>query len=97
MRMLKEEKHSEVEAELSKLPLGKDWLRPDVKVTYTPVVGESSSDDDNEDDSSSDDMDVDKDESEKQLRQSSRFTRSSTKTSNFVEPEPGWTTVRTKK
>ncbi|XP_039970903.1 pre-rRNA-processing protein TSR2 homolog [Bactrocera neohumeralis] len=88
-----------IESELSKLPQGKDWLRPDVKIVYTPVAGEdSSSDEDDESGDSEDGMDVDDDDSD--LASCSRVTRSQTRRKQqeeFVEPEPGWTTVRTRR
>ncbi|XP_030376434.1 pre-rRNA-processing protein TSR2 homolog [Scaptodrosophila lebanonensis] len=87
--------YAQIETELSKLPQGKDWLRPDVKITYTPVAGDSSSDEDMDEDD--DDMEDD-DESEEEAASSSRVTRSQTRkkqAEEFVEPEEGWTTVRT--
>lgn len=96
-QMSLEGKYAEIELELAKIPQGKDWLRPDVKITYTPIEGDSSSEDgsDSEDD---DDMDVDGMTDEPST--SSRVTRSqaSRKTKDeFVEPEDGWTTVRTRR
>ncbi|XP_011189631.1 pre-rRNA-processing protein TSR2 homolog [Zeugodacus cucurbitae] len=91
--------YAQIESELSKLPQGKDWLRPDVKIVYTPVAGEdSSSDEDDESGDSDDGMEVDEDDSD--LASCSRVTRSQTRRKQqeeFVEPEPGWTTVRTKR
>ncbi|XP_073814945.1 pre-rRNA-processing protein TSR2 homolog [Musca autumnalis] len=86
----------EIEAELSKLPQGKDWLRNDVKITYTPIDGDSSSEDAGSDSSSDDDdeMDIDGPSSS-----NTRTTRSQArkKEDDFVEPEEGWTTVRNKR
>lgn len=66
---------------------------------YTPVVGEdSSSDEDDETGDSEDGMEVDGDDSD--LASCSRVTRSQTRKKQqeeFVEPEPGWTTVHTKR
>lgn len=91
--------YAQIESELSKLPQGKDWLRPDVKIVYTPVAGEdSSSDEDDESGDSEDGMEVDEEDSD--LASCSRVTRSQTRKKQeeeFVEPEPGWTTVRTRR
>lgn len=91
--MCLEGKYAEIETELLKLPQSKEWLRPDVKIVYTPLPNDSSSDD--EDGSDTDDgMDIDEDEEEN--ASCSRVTRSQTrkKQDDFVEPEEGWTTVR---
>ncbi|XP_017102114.2 pre-rRNA-processing protein TSR2 homolog [Drosophila bipectinata] len=86
-----------IEAELSKLPAGKEWLRPDVKIAYTPIDGDSSSDEDMDDD---DDEDTGMEEVDEEAPTTSgRVTRSQTrkqKAEDFVEPEEGWTTVRRK-
>ncbi|XP_023164506.1 uncharacterized protein LOC111595157 [Drosophila hydei] len=93
--------YPQIELELSKLPQGKVWLRPDVKITYTPIDGDSSSDedDDMEDENTDDPMnDGDSDEDEA-ATSSGRVTRSQTRkqqAEQFVEPEEGWTTVRRK-
>lgn len=91
--------YPEIELELSKLPQGKDWLRPDVKITYTPIAGDSSSDEDDDVDTDEQDgMEMDEDEDEQPG--SSRMTRSQTRKKQqeeFVEPDAGWTTVRTKR
>uniref|UniRef100_W8BNV3 Pre-rRNA-processing protein TSR2 homolog n=1 Tax=Ceratitis capitata TaxID=7213 RepID=W8BNV3_CERCA len=89
----------QIESELSKLPQGKEWLRPDVKIVYTPIAGEDSSSDENDASGDSDNgMDVDESE-ESDVASCSRVTRSQTrkKEEEFVEPEPGWTTVRTRR
>ena len=91
-----EGKYAEIETELSKLPQGKDWLRPDVKITYTPIDEDSSCDEDGTD-GSEDDMDLDEDDEQPSF---SRVTRSQTQKKEqdgFVEPEEGWTTVRTRR
>ena len=89
--------YAEIEAELLKLPQGKEWLRPDVKITYTPLANDSSDEDGDDDGSGSDDGDMDIDEDEQNEGAScSRLTRSQTrkKAEQFIEPEDGWTTVR---
>ena len=89
-------KYAEIETELAHLPQGKDWLRPDVKIVYTPIAGEDSSDD--EEASADEDMEMDENDEEAEPT-SSRVTRSQTRKKadeEFVEPEPGWTTVRRK-
>lgn len=92
--------YPQIETELSKLPQGKDWLRPDVKITYTPVEGDSSSDEDMDEDDDDDAMNGDESEEEQVATTSSgRVTRSQTRkqqAEQFVEPEDGWTTVRRK-
>lgn len=92
--------YPQIETELSKLPQGKDWLRPDVKITYTPVEGDSSSDEDMDEDNDDDAMNGDESEEEQAATTSSgRVTRSQTRkqqAEQFVEPEDGWTTVRRK-
>lgn len=92
--------YAEIEQELSKLPQGKEWLRPDVKVTYTPIEGDSSSEDgsDSGDDEDDDMMDVEGDMDDEQAS-GSRVTRSQTRKQkdDFVEPEEGWTTVRSRR
>ena len=82
----------QIETELLKLPQGKEWLRPDVKITYTPLDNDSS---DEDDDSGSDDMEIDDEDGDNEAS-CSRITRSQTrkKQDEFVEPEDGWTTVR---
>ncbi|XP_067633696.1 pre-rRNA-processing protein TSR2 homolog [Eurosta solidaginis] len=88
---------AQIEDELSKLPQSKEWLRPDVKIVYTPIVGEDSSSDENEESSDSDNgMDID-DAADSDIATCSRVTRSKARSQEqgFVEPEPGWTTVRT--
>ncbi|KAH8358991.1 hypothetical protein KR093_003666 [Drosophila rubida] len=96
-QMARASQYPQIEAELSKLPQGKDWLRPDVKITYTPIEGDSSSDEDMDED---DDDAMNGDESEEEAGTSSgRITRSQTRkqqAEQFVEPEEGWTTVRRK-
>ncbi|XP_037808408.1 pre-rRNA-processing protein TSR2 homolog [Lucilia sericata] len=92
--------YAEIELELNKLPQGKEWLRPDVKVTYTPIEGDSSSEDGSDSDDNDDDdmMDVEGDVDEEQAS-GSRVTRSQSRKQkdDFVEPEEGWTTVRTRR
>ncbi|XP_054744576.1 pre-rRNA-processing protein TSR2 homolog [Anastrepha obliqua] len=86
-----------IENELSKLPKSKEWLRPDVKIVYTPIAGEDSSSDEEDGSGDSEDgMDIDDDEDNASC---SRVTRSQTrrKQEEFVEPEDGWTTVRSKR
>ncbi|XP_017038148.1 pre-rRNA-processing protein TSR2 homolog [Drosophila kikkawai] len=97
-QLAQQNQYPQIEAELSKLPAGKEWLRPDVKITYTPVEGDSSSDDD-DDDMEDDDEDEDDDMEEEAPSSSGRMTRSQArkqKAEEFVEPEDGWTTVRRK-
>ncbi|KAH8308176.1 hypothetical protein KR059_007566 [Drosophila kikkawai] len=97
-QLAQQNQYPQIEAELSKLPAGKEWLRPDVKITYTPVEGDSSSDDD-DDDMEDDDEDEDDDMEEESPSTSGRMTRSQVrkqKAEEFVEPEDGWTTVRRK-
>lgn len=86
--------YAEIEIELNKLPQCKTWLRPDVKITYTPIPGDSSSENGSESEES-DMMDVEDEEQPS----SSRITRSQARKQmdDFVEPEDGWTTVRNKK
>lgn len=87
--------YAEIEIELSKLPSGKEWLRPDIKITYTAIPGESSSEDGSESEDS-DTMDIEDDGKPS----SSRMTRSQVRKQmedDFVEPEDGWTTVRNKR
>lgn len=86
--------YAEIEAELNRLPQGKEWLRNDVKITYTPIDGESSSEDDGSD-SSGDEMDVE----EQPSSSSKRTTRAQARKEedDFVEPEEGWTTVRNRR
>ncbi|EDW67008.1 pre-rRNA-processing protein TSR2 homolog [Drosophila virilis] len=93
--------YPQIETELSKLPQGKDWLRPDVKITYTPIEGDSSSDEDMDDDEedADDDMNAAESDEDAVATSSGRVTRSQTRkqqTESFVEPEEGWTTVRRK-
>lgn len=88
--------YAEIETELKKLPQNKDWLRTDVKIDIAPPGDDSSSEDDEgSSDNDEDGMDVD------QPSGSSRATRSQTRQQqqedSFEEPEPGWTTVRSKK
>ncbi|BFF88748.1 uncharacterized protein DMAD_07673 [Drosophila madeirensis] len=97
-QMAQQNQYPDIEAELSKLPPGKEWLRPDVKVTYTPVDGDSSSDE-NMDEDVDDDDEMYESEEENAPSVSGRLTRSQTRMQNaeeFVEPEDGWTTVRRK-
>jgi len=98
-KLLAQQNHyPQIEAELSKLPAGKEWLRPDVKITYTPIEGDSSSDEDMDDDDEEDDDEMGQDE-EDAPSSSGRMTRSQTRkqqAQEFVEPEDGWTTVRRK-
>ncbi|XP_017874249.1 PREDICTED: uncharacterized protein LOC108621452 isoform X2 [Drosophila arizonae] len=92
--------YPQIEMELSKLPQGKDWLRPDVKITYTPIDDDSSSDEDMEDDDESAEDPMNAADSDEEAGTSSgRVTRSQTRkqqAEQFVEPEEGWTTVRRK-
>lgn len=91
--------YPQIEAELNKLPQGKDWLRPDVKITYTPIDGDSSSDDDMDEDDDDVAMNGDDSDEEEAATSSGRVTRSQTRkqqAEQFVEPEEGWTTVRRK-
>lgn len=84
--------YEQIEAELSKLPQGQEWLRKDVKMTYTPIAGESSSDEDSEESSGDEEgMDVDGPSTSNRI-----VTRSQGRNQEeeFVEPEEGWTTVR---
>ncbi|KAH8247390.1 hypothetical protein KR038_003413 [Drosophila bunnanda] len=97
-QLAQQNQYPQIEAELSKLPAGKEWLRPDVKITYTPVEGDSSSDDD-DDDMEDDDEDEDDEMEDEAPTTSGRMTRSQArkqKAEEFVEPEEGWTTVRRK-
>lgn len=96
LRLCKEEKFAEIEAELNRLPQKPDWLRTDCKINYIPVKeDDDSSSSDADDGTSSDEMDVDmEDESESGAGSSNR--RRNKKEDNFVEPEEGWTTVRRK-
>ncbi|KAH8312133.1 hypothetical protein KR044_009512 [Drosophila immigrans] len=90
--------YPQIEAELSKLPQGKDWLRTDVKITYTPIDGDSSSDEDMDEDED-DAMNGGESDEEEAATSSGRVTRSQTRrqqAEQFVEPEEGWTTVRRK-
>ncbi|XP_061399575.1 pre-rRNA-processing protein TSR2 homolog [Musca vetustissima] len=87
--------YAEIEAELNRLPQGKEWLRKDVKITYTPIDGDSSSEDDDSDSTDEEnEMEVDEPSSS-----SKRTTRSQARKQedDFVEPEEGWTTVRNKR
>ncbi|KAH8383607.1 hypothetical protein KR009_009596 [Drosophila setifemur] len=87
-----------IETELSKLPAGKEWLRPDVKITYTPIEGDSSSSDEDMDEDGEDE-DMEEEDQEDAPTSSGRVTRSQArkqKAEEFVEPEDGWTTVRRK-
>ncbi|XP_055906435.1 pre-rRNA-processing protein TSR2 homolog [Eupeodes corollae] len=86
LQMCKDEKYPEIEAEFQRLPPGKEWLRGEVKIM--PVSDNDSSTDE---DTSDCEMDVDENEA------SSSKSAPSREKSPFVEPEPGWTTVRTKK
>ncbi|KAL7730726.1 hypothetical protein ACLKA6_003496 [Drosophila palustris] len=98
-QMAQASQYSQIEAELSKLPQGKDWLRPDVKITYTPIEGDSSSDEDMDDDDDEDGDDAMGSEEEQAATSGGRVTRSQTRkqqAEQFVEPEEGWTTVRRK-
>ncbi|EDW15212.1 uncharacterized protein LOC6573685 [Drosophila mojavensis] len=92
--------YPQIEMELSKLPQGKDWLRPDVKITYTPIDDDSSSDEDMEDDDESAEDPMNAADSDEEAGTSSgRVTRSQARkqqAEQFVEPEEGWTTVRRK-
>ncbi|XP_037953590.1 uncharacterized protein LOC119683798 [Teleopsis dalmanni] len=97
-QMCLQNQYQSVEDELKKLPNCKEWLRNDVKIAYTPIAGEDSSTD--EDDGSSDEGEMDIDDSDdNEAATSSRVTRSQTRKQqdDFVEPEPGWTTVRSKR
>ncbi|ALC46733.1 CG14543 [Drosophila busckii] len=93
-------KYPEIETELNKLPQGKDWLRPDVKITYTPIDGDSSSDEDMDDESDNGEgMEDNESDEDMATTSSGRVTRSQTRkqaAAQFVEPEDGWTTVRRK-
>ncbi|XP_013099124.1 pre-rRNA-processing protein TSR2 homolog [Stomoxys calcitrans] len=84
-------KYAEIETELSRLPQGNVWLRKDVKINYTPI--DDSSEDEGSDESTDGDdgMDVDEPSS------SSKRTSKTKQEDEFVEPEPGWTTVRSKR
>ncbi|KAH8363606.1 hypothetical protein KR084_012114 [Drosophila pseudotakahashii] len=96
--LAQQNQYPQIEAELSKLPAGKEWLRPDVKITYTPVDNDSSSDEDMDDDDEEDDDEMGQDD-EDAPTSSGRMTRSQTRkqqAQEFVEPEDGWTTVRRK-
>ncbi|KAH8385941.1 pre-rRNA-processing protein TSR2 homolog [Drosophila serrata] len=98
-QLAQQNQYPQIEAELSKLPAGKEWLRPDVKITYTPVEGDSSSEDDDDDDMEDDDEDQDDEMEDEAPTSSGRMTRSQArkqKAEEFVEPEDGWTTVRRK-
>ncbi|KAH8404270.1 hypothetical protein KR215_003309 [Drosophila sulfurigaster] len=98
-QMAKASQYPQIEAELSRLPQGKDWLRPDVKITYTPIEGDSSSDEDMDEDDEGDDAMNGEDSEEEAATSSGRVTRSQTRkqqAAEFVEPEEGWTTVRRK-
>lgn len=98
-QMAQASQYPQIEAELSKLPQGKDWLRPDVKITYTPIEGDSSSDDDMDEDDDDVAMNGDESDEEEAATSSGRVTRSQTRrqqAEQFVEPEEGWTTVRRK-
>ncbi|TDG45748.1 hypothetical protein AWZ03_007886 [Drosophila navojoa] len=91
--------YPQIEMELSKLPQGKDWLRPDVKITYTPIDDSSSDEDMEDDDESAEDPMNAADSDEEAGTSSGRVTRSQTRkqqAEQFVEPEEGWTTVRRK-
>ncbi|XP_036345988.1 pre-rRNA-processing protein TSR2 homolog [Rhagoletis pomonella] len=89
--------YAQIESELSKLPQGKEWLRPDVKIVYTPIAGENSSSED-DDSSGNSDADMDVDDEDSDIASCSRVTRSQTRRKQeFAEPEPGWTTVRTRR
>ncbi|XP_055854398.1 pre-rRNA-processing protein TSR2 homolog [Episyrphus balteatus] len=87
LQMCKEEKYSEIEAEFQRLPPGKEWLRG---AQIVPICQDDSSSDDEGSDSD-EDMDIDENEA------SSSRSAPAREKSPFVEPEPGWTTVRTKR
>ncbi|KAM7360890.1 pre-rRNA-processing protein TSR2 homolog [Cochliomyia hominivorax] len=91
--------YAEIEHELSKLPQGKEWLKPDVKVTYNPISGDSSSEDASDSDIDEDDMMEVEENIDENMPSGSRLTKSQARKQNddFVEPEEGWTTVRSKR
>lgn len=94
LRLCKEEKYAEIEAELSRLPQKPDWLRTDAKINYIPIKeDDDSSSTDADDGTSSDEMDVDM---EGGPGPSGKSNRRNKKDEDFVEPEEGWTTVRKK-
>lgn len=96
--MAQQNQFPQIETELSKLPAGKEWLRPDVKITYTPIDGDSSSDEDMDDSDEEDDDEMGQGDEETPSG-SGRMTRSQARkqqAEEFVEPEDGWTTVRRK-
>ncbi|KAH8417012.1 hypothetical protein KR222_001515 [Zaprionus bogoriensis] len=100
-QMAQASQYPQIEAELTRLPQGKEWLRPDVKITYTPIDGDSSSsdDDDMEEDDNDDGMQDNETDEEEAATSSGRVTRSQARRQQaeaFVEPEDGWTTVRRK-
>ena len=92
LKMCKEEKYAEIEMELSKLPQKQDWLRTDANINYIPIKeDDASSSSDADDGTSSDEMDVDMET----VNPGTSKSRNK-KDDDFVEPEPGWTTVRRK-
>ncbi|KAI9580267.1 pre-rRNA-processing protein TSR2 homolog [Glossina fuscipes] len=97
--------YDEIESELTKLPLDKEWLNPNVKITYAPADVDSSSEDEatnTGDDDDTDDMEVDQEDKTDSVlncpSSSQRITQSQIRQKKeFIEPDPGWTTVRGKK
>uniref|UniRef100_A0A1A9V649 Pre-rRNA-processing protein TSR2 homolog n=1 Tax=Glossina austeni TaxID=7395 RepID=A0A1A9V649_GLOAU len=97
--------YKEIESELTKLPSDKEWLNPNVKITYASADVDSSSEDEADntgDDDDTDDMEVDledKTDSVFDCPSSSQCIIQShiRQKEEFIEPDPGWTTVRRKK
>ncbi|GBP06270.1 hypothetical protein EVAR_72813_1 [Eumeta japonica] len=85
-----------IEEELNKLQ-GKDWLRPDVKLTYTPSDGDSSSESRSESDNSDIDDELMDFESNQQSGSECKGIQSNKQNADTVQSEDGWTTVRNKK
>uniref|UniRef100_A0A1A9X471 Pre-rRNA-processing protein TSR2 homolog n=1 Tax=Glossina brevipalpis TaxID=37001 RepID=A0A1A9X471_9MUSC len=85
--------YNEIEIELNKLPSGEEWLSPGAKATCIRVVNDSSSED--EATNTEDDMDIGmENESESQRAIKPQTCQ---KNEEFVESDPGWTTVRGRK
>ncbi|XP_075144875.1 pre-rRNA-processing protein TSR2 homolog [Haematobia irritans] len=91
-QMSLQSKYAEIESELNRLPQGNEWLRKDAKINTH--IDDSSDDDDGSDGSTDDEHGMDVDD---EPTSSSKRTSKQKQEDEFVEPEPGWTTVRSKR
>uniref|UniRef100_A0A1A9VM80 Uncharacterized protein n=1 Tax=Glossina austeni TaxID=7395 RepID=A0A1A9VM80_GLOAU len=94
--------YNEIESELTKLPSDKEWLNPNVKITYASVDIDSSSEDEATNTGDEDDTDDMEDDLNGKTvfncpSSSQCITQSHIRQKKeFIEPDPGWTTIRGK-